>query len=229
MMTHAQIFLPLLFPCASLPGVETVDAARTLEVPASTPISEALPTAPVRGLSVEYGLDASLDALPPPQEESLHGNRFTVKAGYYDSSEDALDDGYIVNLSWTRYMSKLFALEFEAGYFDADGEDGNLDSEVWGIPLMVNGRLNLPIWVIDLYGGVGIGTLYYDAEATLGNQTAEDDGFLWAGNAFLGGTVNLGDAVALGLEAKYYLTDDISEFDEGLDAYAVMLTLGFSR
>ena len=35
--------------------------------------------------------------------------------------------------------------------------------------------------------------------------------------------------MALGLEGKYYITDDIDEFDEGIDAFALMLTLGFSR
>jgi hypothetical protein len=32
----------------------------------------------------------------------------------------------------------------------------------------------------------------------------------------------------LGLEAKYYLTDEISDSGEGLDALAVMLTMAWS-
>ena len=174
-------------------------------------------------------LDTAIAALPQAQEQSLHSSRFTIKGGYYGSTEDALDDGWIANVSWMKFFSSFFALEFEVGYLDADGTDGGLDTEVWGIPIMVNGRLNLPIWVLDLYGGVGIGTLYYDAEANVGNQTAEDDGFLWAGNAFAGATLNLAEAVALGLEFKSYVTDDIDDVDSSLDAYALMLTLGFSN
>jgi len=162
-------------------------------------------------------------------EESLHGSRFTLKGGYWGSDEDTLDDGYIFNASWMRFFTRFFALEFEAGYLDGEGEDGGVDADVWSVPLFVNGRLNAPLWILDLYGGAGVGGFYYDAEASSGGVTVDDDGFLWAGNVFLGATVNVADRIALGLEAKYYLTDDIDDFDEGLDGYALMLTLGWSR
>ncbi len=170
---------------------------------------------------------ATTSLAPAAQEKSLHSSRFTVKAGYYGSEEDALDDGYIVNLSWMRFFSKLIALELEAGYFDADGNVSGVDTEAWGIPLMVNGRVNLPIWILDVYGGVGLGTIYYDASASAANVS--EDGWVMAGNAFLGATLNLADALAMGIEGKYYGTDDISSLDSSLDAYAVMLTLGWSR
>ncbi len=165
----------------------------------------------------------------PAAAEGLRHSRFTVKAGYYGSEEDELDDGYIINLSWMRFFSSLFALELEAGYFDADGNVSGVDTEAWGIPLMVNGRVNLPIWILDVYGGLGIGTIYYDAEASALGVSATDDGFVAAGNAFLGATLNLADAIAMGIEAKYYGTGDMADFDTSLDALAVMLTLGFSR
>jgi hypothetical protein len=164
-----------------------------------------------------------------PAQTGLHQGRFTIKAGYY-SSEDAeeLDDGYIANLSWMQFVSSFFALELEVGYFGADGEDGGIDADVWGIPAMVNGRFNLPVWVLDLYGGVGVGAIYYDVE-TSGAVSADSDGFLFGGNAFVGATINLADRIALGLEAKYYLTEEIDDVDAALDAFALMLTLGFSR
>lgn len=167
-------------------------------------------------------------ARAPEDAGGLHTNRFTIKGGYYGSTEDALDDGYILGVSWMRFLSKIFALELEVGYLDADGEDSGIETDVWALPLMVNGRLNLPVWVLDLYGGLGIGTFYYDVEAS-GALSDSDDGFLLGGNAFLGATFNLGDALALGLEGKYYVTDEISDVDTGLDAFALMLTLGFSR
>ena len=163
---------------------------------------------------------------PAQEEESLHGSRFTLKAGYYGADEDALDDGYIVNVSWMRFFTKLFAIEIEAGYLDVDGSEGGVDVDVWSVPIMLNGRVNLPIWVLDCYAGLGIGTFYYDAEVSGGG---DDDGFLAAGNGFLGATINLADAIALGLEGKYYVTEDIDDADAALDAYAIMLTLGFSR
>jgi hypothetical protein len=179
----------------------------------------------------ELDLDSavlSLDAAPA-QEESLHSSRFTIKGGYYSSEEDALDDGFIFNLSWMTFTSKMFATEFEIGYIDADGSDGGTDSEMWSIPVMVNGRLNLKVWVLDLYGGLGIGGFYNHLESDTGNSHKSTESCLFGGNAFLGATINLADAVALGLEGKYYITDEVSSFDTSLDAFALMLTLGFSR
>lgn len=194
--------------------------------------SEARPTPEPSSPLVEPGLAvAPVSATPgclTAEGESLYANRFTVKGGYYGSSEDAIDDGYILNVSWMNFRSKFFAMELEVGYLDADGSDGGVDTDVWSMPIMLNGRFNAPIWVLDLYGGLGVGTLYYDVE-TSGALTADDSGFLWAGDAFAGATINLGDAIALGLEGKYYVTDEISDIDSGLDAFALMLTLGFSR
>src|SRR6185503_21121911 len=126
----------------------------------------------------------------PAEGESLHGSRFTLKGGYYGSSEDAIDDGYIVNASWTRFLNKLFAVELEIGYIDADGSDAGVDTDVWSVPIMLNGRLNVPVWILEAYGGLGIGTFYYNAEAS-GAVNDDDDGFLWGGDAFLGASINL--------------------------------------
>jgi hypothetical protein len=163
---------------------------------------------------------------PVPADEGLRHSRWTIKGGLYSNDEDALDDGYIISVSWMRFFTSLFALEFELGYWSADGSDSGVDVDAWAMPIMINGRLNLPIWVLDLYGGLGIGTFYYDVDAGV---VGDDDGFVLAGNIFLGATINIADAIALGLEAKYYTTDDIDISDEDLNAFAVMLTLGFSR
>jgi hypothetical protein len=229
----------LLLGCASARSMDVIDGctidSRTIvaDSGASSPAVDAeLVAQPSTVTALEAqpvtGAVFPSSASAPAAEESLHTSRFTVKGGYWGATEDAIDDGYLVGLSWMRFFSKLFALELEAGYMDADGTDSGVDFDVWSIPVMVNGRLNVPIWVLDLYGGLGIGTFYYDAEAS-GAASADDDGFLWAGDAFVGATINLADAIALGLELKYYLTDDIDDYDEGLDAYALLLTLGFSR
>ncbi len=164
-----------------------------------------------------------------PAQESLHASRFTIKGGYYGSEEDDLDDGLILNLSWMTFRSKMFAVEFEIGYIDADGSNDGVDTDLWSVPVMVNGRLNVPIWVLDLYGGLGIGGFYNDMEQEGGSQDGSSSSCLFGGNAFLGATINVADAIALGLEAKYYVTDEVSKFDTSLDAFALMLTLGFSR
>jgi hypothetical protein len=235
--------------CASLPSSELIvgatpalqpstglgvgnGLARASEAPPSH--SAALSSGELEPMPLEPSTGPAAPADPrafaasaPAAEEALRTSRTTLKAGYYSAEgTDALDDGWIVNAAWTRYLSNLFAIELEAGYFDADGEDGAIEAEVWGIPLMVNGLVSIPVWVLEVYGGLGVGGIYFDAEATGG---VEDDGFLLGGNAFLGASLSLADAIALGLEGKYYLTEDSDEFDEPLDAFALMLTLGFSR
>ena len=170
---------------------------------------------------------AAVPSTSAAEEEALRTDRFTIKAGLYEAEDaDELDDGYIINLAWMHFFSKLLAIEFEAGYYDADGEEAGIEADVWGAPLMVNGRLNLPVWILDLYAGLGVGTVYFNADVSGGN---DDDGFLLAGNAFIGGTVNIADKIALGLEGKYYVTEESDDLDASLDAFALMLTLGFSR
>ena len=94
---------------------------------------------------------------------------------------------------------------------------------------MFNGRFNLPISVLEGYASLGFGTFYYNAEADGAVVSVDADGFLWGGDAFIGADFNLRDALALGIELKYYLTDDMSDLGSGLDSYAVLLTLGWNR
>jgi hypothetical protein len=170
----------------------------------------------------------SLQRGAPP--DRLHASRFTLKGGHYSAEDaDELDSGYIFGVSWMRYYSQVLALEVELGYFSTDGDDGGLRADLWGIPIMTNLRANIPLGPFDVYGGVGLGTIYYDAEVDLGPFTASDDGFVLAADVFVGATINLKDKLALGLEAKYWVTEEISEFDTSLDAFALMLTVGFGR
>ena len=229
MLRHALVTIsPLfLFACASARTLDVVHGD-SIDAPSAKPVETgrelAAPTA--TALDPESRPVAVEPAVAAPQNGGLHEDRFTLKAGYWGSTEDELDDGYIVNAAWMRFLSKLFALEFELGYMDTDGEEGGVSADVWALPIMVNARLNLPIWVLDVYGGAGLGTFYYDLETDID----DDDGFLLAGNAFLGATINIAEAIAVGLEGKYYITDDISDdFDSALDAFALMATLGFSR
>lgn len=189
-----------------------------------------LPSAALESASSEPVLSAPApEPRLVPEADALHQSRFTIKGGYYSAEDaDELDDGYIFNVSWMRYFTSILAIELEVGYFDADGSDAGLDADVWGAPVMLNGRVNVPIWVLDVYGGLGVGGIYYDAEVS-GGASAEDDGFLMGGNAFLGTSLNLAEAISLGLEAKYYVTEDIDDLDVALDAFALMLTVGFSR
>ena len=229
---------PFLVACAA-PRTNALlvsDSAAATTNPARAGAADPRPDAP-GGPAAVAAIDAGGPAAEPapaalasaPQEgESLYKDRFTLKGGYYGAKEDALDDGYIFNLSWMSFRSKFLAVEFEAGYLDADGRDSGVEAEIWSLPFMVNGRLNAPIWILDVYGGLGVGAFYYDVEIS-GGATGDDDGFVMGGNAFVGATLNVADRIALGLEGKYYVTEEADDLDESLDAFALMLTLGFSR
>ena len=82
---------------------------------------------------------------------------------------------------------------------------------------------------LEGYIGLGLGTFYYEAEAKSFGVKADVDGFLLGGDGYFGGAIHLGQSLVLGLEGKYYVTDNASNFDGGLDGYVGMLTLGFER
>lgn len=192
----------------------------------------AAPTAPRFAVDAPIGADAdfALEPQGPRPMPPPHRHRFTLKGGYYDSSEDGLDDGYVINGAWMQPMSELFWREVEIGYLDASGTEGLIDRDVWAIPLLVNGRINARVGdKIEIYGGVGLGTFYYDVDASAPGVSVSADGFLFGGDAFFGGDIHLGDSLYVGLEGKYYVTDEASELGGGLDAYVVMVTLGFGR
>ena len=165
--------------------------------------------------------------IPPPPPRPL--GRVTIKGGYYGANEDALDDGWIAGLSWMQFMSPNFATEFEIGYLDVEGKDGGIQTDLSGIPIMFNGRFNVPVGRFEVFGGGGLGTIYFDGEADGAVVDVSADGWLTAGDVFAGAALNLRNAMTLGIEWKHYFTDSDSDLDTGLDADAVLLTLGFNR
>ena len=243
MLRRALIVTSLLLVGCTAPRASAVivgDAAGarasvhgTESTPAEAPPAHDAATGgfPVLAPDPEAPRESSLSMLrTATPKRPRHRERMTLKGGYYGSSEDGLDDGYIVAVAWMRAKSETFATEFELGYLDASGSDNGVDRDVWSIPLLVNGRFNVPVGKkLELYGGVGFGSFYYEADAKTAGVKVSADGFLFGGDAFFGGALHLGQALSLGLEGKYYLTDNVSDLGGGLDAYVVMLTLGFDR
>jgi opacity protein-like surface antigen len=164
---------------------------------------------------------------PPPRRQR---ERFSLKGGYLSSDEDGFDDGILINGAWMRPVSDIVATEVEVGYMDASGSHKGVDRDVWAIPVMANGRVNVPLGQrFEVYGGIGLGWMYFDVDADAPGTSVSADGFLFAGDAYFGGDVLLGETFRLGLEGKYYATDNTSDLGGGLDSYVVLLTLGFDR
>lgn len=158
-----------------------------------------------------------------PQRRGDSTNDYTmIKGGFYEPDSGSLDDGYIVNLAFGHYFTQFLALELEIGYLNSEGSPASLIDTIRGAPLMANARVSVPVWILEVYGGGGVGAIYYDIEGVF--SVLDTDGWLFAGNFFFGADLDLSDTIFLGVEAKYYLTEDLGSGD--LDALAVFATLG---
>lgn len=164
---------------------------------------------------------------PPPPPPPFQRSRFTLKGGYYSFQDSKrLDDGYIIEGTWMNFFSPNFATEAEIGYVEADGKDNGIKSDLWGIPFMLNARVSVPLKTLELYGGGGIGSIYYDISVDPG---ADVSGWVAAADTFFGACLHLKNGIVIGAEWKYYFTESVHSMDGGLDSYAAMLTLGFAR
>ena len=229
MLRHALLLAPfLLFGCASplTNPVMAGDAANVSVAEAPRVVAPADPDAATENFTDFASGSQTQPGTPPPRPRE----RFTLKGGYYGSNEDEFDDGYIINASYLRPMNGPLSSEVELGYLDATGTDHGVDTDVWAIPLLVNGRFTIPIGEkMEAYGGLGLGTFYYDGSVEAGGVKVSADGFLVGGDAFFGGSIHLGENLWVGIEGKYYETDNASELGGGLDAYVVMLTVGMDK
>lgn len=229
MLRHALIVTPFLFAACASPRAnpEIVGNGATFS---TAELLAMKPPADPAAADAVFTLPESVYQAPPAMPPRRQRERFSLKGGYLASNEDEFDDGFIINAAWMRPVSDILATEVEVGYLDASGSHKGVDRDVWGIPLMGNGRLNLPLGErFEVYGGLGLGWIYYEADADSPGVSVSGDGFLFAGNAYFGGDVQLGKAFRLGLEGKYYATDSASDLGGGLDSYVVLLTLGFDR
>jgi opacity protein-like surface antigen len=210
-------------PADTQPSDATADYHWSPSISFGAPAGESEALAPTEPIDLEPQQSSPRPPVPHPM------GRFTVKGGYYGADEDALDDGWIAALSWMQFVSANFATEFEIGYLDVEGKDGGVDRDVWGLPIMINGRFAVPLQRFELYGGAGFGTIYYDGEADGTFIDVSADGWLTAGDVFAGAALNLENDMTIGVEWKLYFTDESSDLDTGLDANAVMVTLGFNH
>jgi len=155
-----------------------------------------------------------------PMYKVLGGDSYTIaKIGAFmpagDLDDGGVDDGLAVDLIFGHKLMPILSIEGSIGYITADGGVGNF--EIMAIPLFVNGRLSLPILIFEAYGGLGLGGIYADYEAT----GVSDSDFVLAGQAFLGVEVGLGN-LAIGAEYRYIKSEDTSGFVGGsADDFAI--------
>ena len=113
---------------------------------------------------------------------------------------DGLDTGYYAQVAFGGDVIPLVSIEGSVGYFSVDGPGG---SEIAGVPLLLCARLQVPITVLKVYGGGGVGGSFVDYEA----GSFDDSEFLFTGTGFLGLEVGLGN-LAVGAEYRYLITEE---------------------
>jgi len=203
-------------PVASYAPIDlgpTVDVA-PIELPI---VTEPTPEAIVPATPVISGLRTP----PPIPKLGKVGSGYTnFMLGYYNSKVNGAGEGEIFNLRFGRYFTSLISLEGELGFFQTNGIG---DNRLRGLPVMANGRINLPLLMFEVYGGVGLGGIYYDSR--IGGVKSDD--WIWAGNAFIGAAFSILDKLQVGIEGKYYQTETAPQpLDEKLEGYGVFLYAG---
>lgn len=162
-------------------------------------------SAPVTAHAAPVALaDVPAVALASPAAVLGDSGYTRVKFGAFDPSGDiaGLDTGIYGELAFGKDLAPFFGIDLSFGYLEADRTS---DRKLRAAPLFLNGRLQLPLLVFNVYGGAGIGGLY--ADYTLG--PVDDDDFLLAANVFAGIEVGL-DNLAIGLEYRYLATEETS-------------------
>lgn len=212
--SRISVLLPLLAGCAAHapqrpptsagwpPGDVVALPAAPLALEAAPAIagttrtgSEPLLPAPLRGRDA--------DALMPRRLVGDSDGYTRVKVGAFYGEEDleSLDTGVAAEVVFGQDVLPFLDLEVSAGYIEADGD---LDAEVWAVPLFLQARASVPIAILEPYAGVGVGAIYVDA-SVLGQSSSD---FVIAGTGFVGLEVGLGN-LAVGAEAKYLRSDTI--------------------
>jgi hypothetical protein len=146
---------------------------------------------------------------------------------FIDDFKD-LDVGLNAEVALGFQPISILALEVASGFYWGEEDRSSSDAELWGIPIVANAKVSIPVLILELYGGLGIGGYYIDTELKTPNVRDDDDDFVWGGNAFLGLNLNLGRLI-LGLEGKYILTEkaDVAGGGRGsLEGLAAMVSFG---
>jgi opacity protein-like surface antigen len=179
----------------------------------ASPVSVAVPTA--------FALEGA--------EPSGGGTYLVGKLGplwYLDDLEDlgaGLDFEALIGVRLIPFLS----LEFGSGYIWGEDDSGSTEGELWGVPVLAQLRVAIPVLFFEPYAGAGVGAYYFHVEVREPGPKAENDSLTFGWNIFAGVNFNLGP-LFIGGEVKYLRTQDIAApgKDPNLDGIAALVCVG---
>mgnify|MGYP001110135527 CR=1 FL=1 len=77
------------------------------------------------------------------------------------------------------------AIEFGGGYFWGEDSSGTEETTLWGIPILAQARVGIPITFLEPYAGVGAGAFVAVARADAADMAVAWLAVLKAGGAYL--------------------------------------------
>jgi len=161
------------------------------------------------------------------------GGRFsymTVKAGplWYLDDLEPLDVGVTAEVLLGMKPLPFLAIEIGAGYLWGEDTGSDPEVELWGIPVMANAKLCIPVLFLEPYAGLGANGYYLNAKVTSSTTGSKrNESFVFGWSAFVGLNFRLGPVI-LGAEGKYFMTQEFAfpGPDPHLEAVAAMVTVG---
>lgn len=156
---------------------------------------------------------------------NAEGNYVVAKGGFYtpdSNSLDGFDSGFAGEVALGHEFARNFGGEVAAGYFKADRSA--ISGKMSAVPVTVTALLKLPLDVVELYAGAGLGAYRTKFEAA-GSASSSDTAFGYHVTA--GGRADLSQQLFVGAEFRYlWAKASFDGTDRKLDGYATTINLG---
>ena len=160
----------------------------------------------VDGSRVIVARNTAAAAPAPQEEEDRSGKSHTsIGLGAFIPMEDldraGVDTGFWGDITFGHRINKFLSIEPSVGFFTASGNG----IDVYGVPLMIDARLGIPVLILEPYIGAGIGAAWIHSKIP-GAGSNDDFTYIW--DAFIGLEAKLG-GFRLGAEYKYVRSGDV--------------------
>ena len=159
------------------------------------------------------------------------GSYLVAKFGplwYFNDLED-LDTGINAEAFVGTKLLEILAIELGGGYFWGQDDGGTEQTDLWGIPILAQARVGIPITFLEPYAGVGAGAFYFNIKADDGTGSKKNESMVFGWDAFVGLNIHITKLI-IGIEGKYVRTQEFAApgDDPRLEGFALMGCFGLS-